>query len=71
MTRAELRRLKYNQLVRSGFNEKYATRFRDFNQSLVDELCVIRADAQKKIDALEQAVLERIQDLLYRKGKRL
>lgn len=71
MTRNERRKNKYAQLVQSGFNEKYASRFRDFTQDLIDELCKLRAEAQKQIDEIEMKVLERIQDLLYRKGKKL
>jgi len=71
MNREYRRKQKYEQLINSGFNSKYATRFKNFSQSLVNELCTLKLEAKKQTDAIELAVMERIQELLYRKGLKL
>lgn len=68
---ADIRILKYNQLVTSGFTSQHASRFRDFKQELVDELCNMMEQAKKSKDEIDRKVMARISDLLMRNGKRL
>lgn len=78
MTRADVRKEKYHMLIESGFDGKYATRFKNFSIELVKELCSImnefkpqKDNLNNQINELDHKVFERIKDLLQRRGKEL
>lgn len=67
----EIRNTKYWQLVTSGFSGKQASRFRDFKQDLVNQLCEMMLEAKILHDEIDQKITERINNLLIQNGKRL